>query len=127
MSSSHIRAIAIATLLVFLAGIATLDFSTRRISHELVHAGHGMLDTAHYHDAMHDHDAVDAAPDARLDLGDTEHNLLHAVASLQPALLAAFAWQPPIQDSASPAQMIPPKVVPATREPPFRPPRHLLS
>lgn len=128
----RIREIAIATLVLFLTGLATWSFSAQRISHELAHDSHAMLVAvhAHDHDAAHIHHADhadDDGPDDKSLLSDTEHNLLHAAAVLQPVPLPAYAWQPPIQDSARHARFIPPDFAPATREPPFRPPRHLLS
>lgn len=127
MNWSFNRSISFVMLIIFVISVNAWSFNAKRISHEVghdrkaVHIGLSDHSAHHRHDHDEDHEAnVDA-------MSDTEHDLLHAASQIQPAPSPSYAWPPTIRAGALRLLLIPPQVAHSTREPPFRPPRAVLS
>ena len=130
LSQSYCRKIAFAVLAVFLTSLGAWSFNTKRIAHDLGHdLGHDslMAQLATIEHSVTHHHGDTGRGDDHDTLTDAEHSLLHAAGQVQPVPLSSFAWAPPQRVGAIRSLFIPPLVARSSREPPFRPPRIILS
>lgn len=100
---------------VFLASLGASSFAMKRLYHELDHATASIVRVVD-HEVGHRH-----ADQTRQD--DSEHELLHALAQIQPAPLPAFDWPATKPSGLVRGAFIALAVSHATRDAPFRPPR----
>jgi hypothetical protein len=112
VSLAFLRKTAFALVFAFIASVGMWSFNSAHLAHEMQHE---MAQVASATGG-----SVDFAQPA-----DQDHELLHAVAQIQPCPLASFEWPTLSAVRALDALFTTPAVTHATREPPFRPPRSI--
>ena len=122
MSSAFTRRLSGALLATLLASLGASSFNVKLLAHGLKHE---MASLSHKMDSCH---APASLPGGGTQRGsDTDHELLHAGAHIQPCPLLAFEWPIPAASGIVRGWFVAPAVAYAARETPFRPPRILPS
>ena len=118
MSSAYARRLSGAVLLVFFASLGASIFHVKRLAHEL---GDGIATFAQAVDSSHG--PAHPVPRGSLPVDDSDHELLHAAAHIQPCPFLAFDWPATAPSGAVQGSFIASAVAHAARDAPFRPPR----
>lgn len=104
-------------LLVFIASLGASIFHVKRLAHELSDG------IAIAQAVSSSHGPAHPVPRGTLPIDDSDHELLHAAAHIQPCPFLAFDWPTTTAPGIVRGSFVAPAVAHAARDAPFRPPR----